>query len=368
MNSENRLKIIFILIVITMVLSANLSAIWIDPYIKDVDFERVKNISVVEYNYESNTWNELDFINAYFDENGNVIFEDRFDAENNLQYSYEYIYDENDYMVEINGKRNREGEIVYYNYIYDYDGRGNQIKGTGYDVDGNVISIYSAEYDENDNLVKKDEWISGYPGSMYEAMYDKRNNLISESKYITYEYKGEQKYQFEYRNEFVYDERNNVIEETTYGDEEAFSFNYIYEYDENDNLIKALDVDINGNILSTYEAWYDGNGNMIEFKMFDKNGKLTAHNKAEYKGNKIIKETDCLGDEQTVISSAVYNENGYLIEQIYFNSGLGSGFLEKYKYIYDEKDNPIEETYYVYFEDIESWKAISRQKNIIEYK
>ena len=368
MNSENRFKIIFLVLVITTVLSVSFFAIWIDPYVKDVDLEGVKSISVIEYNYENINWNELDFINAQFDENDNMIFEDRFDAENNLQYSYEYIYDVNGYMVEVNGKRNREGETIYYNYIYDYDQRGNQIKGTGYDVDGNIISIYSAEYDENDNLVRKDEWISEYPGSMYEAMYDEKNNLISESRYIAYEYKGEQKYQFEYRNEFVYDERNNVIEETTYGDEEAFSFNHIYEYDENDNLIKALDVDIKGNVLSTYEAWYDDNGNMIEFKMFDKSGKLTAHNKAEYKGTKMIKEIDCLGNEETVISSAVYNENGDLIEHVYLNSGMGSGFLEKYKYIYDEKNNLVEEIYYVYFEDIGNWKAISKQKNIIEYK
>ena len=368
MNSDNKFKIIFIIFVFTTVLSVSFFAIWIDPYVKEVNFEGVKSISVIEYDYENNNWNELDFINAQFDEKGNMIFEDRFDAENNLQYSYEYIYDDNDYMIEVNGKRNREGEVFYYNYIYDYDERGNQIRGTGYDTEGNVISIYTAEYDENDNLIKTEEFTEGYTGSMYEANYDANNNLISESKYIAYEYKGEQKYQFEYRNEFVYDERNNVIEETTYGDREEFSFNHIYKYDESDNLIKAFDVDINGNVLSTYEAWYDADGNMIEFKMFDKSGKLTAHNKAEYCENKMIKETDCLGSNETVISSAIYNENGALIEQIYLNSSLGSGFLEKYKYIYDEKGNQIEEIYYVYFEDIESWKPISKQRNVIEYK
>jgi len=368
LNSENRFKIIFLVLIITTVLSVSFFGIWIDPYVKDVDFKGVKNISVIEYTYENNNWNELDFINAQFDGNDNMIFEDRFDAENNLQYSYEYIYDVNGYMIEVNGRRNREGGTIYYNYIYDYDERGNQIKGTGYDIDGNVISIYSAEYDENDNLIKTEDFTEGYTGSMYEARYDENDNLISESKYIAYEYKGEQRYQFEYRNEFVYDERNNVIEEITYGDEKEFSFNHIYEYDENNNLIKALDVDINGNVLSTYEAWYDDNGNMIEFKMFDKNGKLTTHNKAKYKENKMIKETDCLGDEEVVISITVYNENDNLIEQTILNKSLGEPFLEKYKYVYDDRDNVIEEIYYVYFEDIESWKAISKQKNIIEYK
>jgi len=368
LNSINRFKIIFLILAITIIFSVGIFAIWIDPYLKKVDFNGIKNVSVIEYNYENNSWNELDFINARFDENGNMIFEDRFDIEKTLQYSYEYIYDNYEYLAGVNGKRLRDGEFVQYNYIYEYDERGNQIKGTGYDVDGNVVSIYTAEYDKNNSLTRTDEWTSECSGSMYEAKYDKKNNLVFEAKYIAYEYKGEQKYQFEYRNEFVYDERNNIIQEITYGDKEEFSFKHCYEYDENNNLVKAMDIDAEDNIISTYEARYDENGNMLEFKMFDKSGKLSAHNKAEYQKNRITKETDCFSEEEIVISTFTYDKNDNLIEHTTMNDSLGEPFLEKYKYIYDDKNNVIEEIYYVYFDEIENWKPISKQKNIIEYK
>ncbi|MDK2952170.1 MAG: hypothetical protein PWQ77_1835, partial [Kosmotogales bacterium] len=71
---------------------------------------------------------------------------------------------------------------------------------------------------------------------------------------------------------------------------------------------------------------------------------------------------------EVVISIAIYDENDNLIEQTILNKSLGEPFLEKYKYVYDDRGNVIEEIYYVYFDKIESWKPVSKQKNIIEYK
>ncbi|MEA1884017.1 MAG: hypothetical protein U9N62_05820 [Thermotogota bacterium] len=323
---------------------------------------------VTEYTYENETWKELDYLYAEYDNNGNVLHEQRETVEGTIQFDYRYTYDENNNLQQINGVRLRNGVNVDYNYDYIYDEAGNQIEGIRYDEAGHVLSRYKAEYNEAGNFLLGINYVDNAPTSKYEAEYDEHGKLTAERRFTGYIYKDEEGYQLEYQLEYVYDENDNVIEETRFDSYLETEYQYNYQYDDENHLIKALNYDSNKTLVSNYQGVYDGN-NLIEFTITNADGEIQTKHIAEYDNEKLILEMDCTDpNNQKKVSEVKFDEYGNKILDINYETVIGGEtFASKYEYAYDSNHNCIEEIYLVLDEATGNWKPLSRQTNTIVY-
>ncbi len=357
------------LICLLVIFTASSSyALLIDTFIKKVDLEGVKLITVTEYTYENEAWKELDYIHAEYDNKGNVLHEQRETVEGTIQFDYRYTYDDKNNLQQINGIRLRNGVNVDYNYEYIYDEAGNQIEGIRYDKAGHVLSRYKAEYDEEGNFLLGINYVDNAPTSKYEAEYDEKGRLIIEKRYTGYSYKGEEGYQLEYQLEYVYDDKDNVIKESRFDGYLEPEYRYIYQYDKENNLIKALNYDSKSDLVSNYQAEYDGN-NLIEFTITNADGEIQKKHIAVYDNENLILEMDCTDpDNQKKVSETKFDEHGNKILDINYETVIGGEtFASKYEYAYDRNHNCIEEIYFVLDETTGNWKPLSRQTNSIVY-
>ncbi len=323
------------------------------------------SVKVVEYSFENERWKELDFINSEYDKEGNILSEYREDSEGNMQFDYSYLYDGSN-MTTINGKRLRSGECITYRYEYNYDENDNQVRGIRFDGD-EIVSIYEAKYDENNQLIEGINTIGGKIDYKYTATYDSNGQLISEAKYKGYTYKGETRFQLEYRMDYIFDENGNVVEEKKYNDFSELEYHYIYQYEGN-NMIGANKLSENGLILSSYSAVYSDD-NLTEFTITDKDGAIIQKHQATYQGNNMISENDITHPPNIQkVYEAKYDETGNKLEEINYEEEIGGElFVSKYVYLYDDHNNCIEETYYIFSHETEKWIPISKQTNAILY-
>jgi YD repeat-containing protein len=362
---------ITLFILLTTLCAAHAFGIWIEPYLKKVDTEDVKSIKIVKYSFTEGNWQEADVMTAEYNNAGNLIKEVRHTADGILQFEYYYSYNDKGEMIKVTGSRMRNEELVPYEYEYIYDQRGNQIKGIGYGANGTETSIYTARYDENDNFVEGIEYKDGLSVSKYVAEYEAGNNLIEESKYKVYRYKGSERYQLEYRHLFSYDSKNNLVTEKNYGNDGTLEYNYSYQYDDDNNLVEGISYAKDGSVLSRYSAEYDDNNNLVKSIHYGPEGKITSKHIARYdKNNHLIEESNCTESSTKIIYRAEYDEAGNLLEETHYSEYVigATGLDYRYRYKYDSRNNRIEEIYYVFFQEENNWKPISRQVNEICYQ
>jgi len=362
-------RLLILLFLSILFLSGSIFGIWIDPFIKKVDTQGVQSIEVQMYRYENDEWQVVDIVKADYTENGNVLSEIRTDGDGSLQFSYRYEYDNQGNMVQISGKRLSKGELIPYIYHYQYDERGNQIEGIRYATDSSVLSRYKAEYDENDHFVKGMNFVEKRADTRYLAEYNENGELIKESKSQCYEYKGETKYQLEYKKVYEYDESGNVIQELSYDDYEALEYKHQYQYDDSNNLIKAVKYEGDSQTPSqVYKAEFVAQNNLKEFYIYDPEGRIKSHNKAVYNGTDMIMEYRVSGDSTKTIYRASYDNQGNVVEEINYADEIGGDTItSKYVYSYDDRGNVITEKYYVYSEPENKWIPLSKQENDIQY-
>jgi YD repeat-containing protein len=370
-NRRVFLTCITFLILLTTLCAARSYGIWIDPYLKRVDTADVKSIHITNYTFDGGNWKEVNIMKAQYNATGDLIKETRHAADGVLQFEYMYWYNDKGEMIKVTGRRMRNEKLVPYEYEYIYDDRGNQIKGIGYGEDGEETSSYTARYDENGNFIEGIDYKDGQSVSKYVAEYDERNNLIEESKYTVYRYKGSERLQLEYRHLYEYDGRNNLVTEKKYGNNGTLEYHYFYEYDANDHLVNGVSYAEDGSVLSRYSAEYDENGNLIKSVHYGPEGRIESINTAQYdKNNRLIEEKDSTGNSPKIIYRAEYDEAGNLFEETHFGENVigGTGLDYRYRYTYDNRNNRIEEIYYVYFHEENIWKPISKQVNEICYR
>lgn len=244
-------------------------------------------------------------------------------------------------------------------WIKRFDERGNQIEYLEYNYfDSDNLSVhYSREYDENNNLVRDIDNISGIE---YNYEYDINNNIICE------------KSDNEIIKQFNYDENNKLIS-INYDDGIVTQFTYnekgdcILEVDIKDCKIKRTKVivyDYNNlsliykeyfrdKLLGTTEGYikylnkigdekvlcnkynkikFNENINYIENNIYDERGLLIESNKNEngekyiYDNENKLVSTIC---SDGLIIDGEYNEYGDIIK-LKFNDG----YYENYEYIY----------------------------------
>lgn len=345
-------------------------AFWVDSYLDNIRTSGVKRIEISNYNtQDGELWIKYATLTAEYDESGNTIRESKLSGDGVLEFDYSYQYDSEGNMLTMQGKRIVNDSVLEHSYEYKYDENGRQTEGIQYSSDGSITSKYSAKYDRSGNFVEgNDVQYDSTNSTRYLASYNELGYMTEETKYIVYEYKEKEGLQTEFRNEYQYDDLGNLLLEIGYGKYGDFSYKYVYEYDEDSNLTKAYNYDASDTVISVYEAFYDDEGNLVSFTLSDTDGKLLSKHEAQYENGNMVLEVDCLSVSRDPVYSAEYNDQGLKLKETNYNRNIGGSPLTySYEYLYDDRGNCIQEKYFVYLEDEEEWKPITKTVYLITY-
>ncbi|WP_289058108.1 hypothetical protein [uncultured Mesotoga sp.] len=364
------LRLCRFLLLIFMFIGSFCGAFWVDSYLDKINTSGVKRIEIRNYNtQDGELWIKFATLTAEYDESGNTIRESKLSGDGVLEFDYSYQYDSEGNMLTMQGKRIVNDSALEHSYEYKYDENGRQIEGIQYSSDGSIISKYSAKYDESGNFVEgNDVQYDSSNSTRYLASYNELGYMTEETKYIVFEYKEKEGLQTEFRNEYQYDDLGNLLLEIGYGKYGDFSYKYGYEYDEEGNLIKAYNYSASDTIISVYEASYDDEGNLVRFILSDASGKILSEHEAQYDNGNMVLEVDCLSESRNLVYSAEYNSEGLKLKETNYNRNIGGSPLTySYEYLYDDRGNCIQEKYFVYLEDEDQWKPITKTVYLITY-
>lgn len=119
-----------------------------------------------------------------WDENGNLLQKIQYNAEGKIEHTYKYKYNKKNDVIEW-VHYNWAGDIVDWNrYELDYDGRGNKVKSTAYNVDDEVQYVEEHTYDKKGNELKTTMYnADGSIGYWIEGEYDPYGNRIKSTYY-----------------------------------------------------------------------------------------------------------------------------------------------------------------------------------------
>ena len=241
-----------------------------------------------------------------------------------LTFFGEYYYDENDNLIK-EERYLQDGTLDYYT-LYGYDENGNETSREFYLGDGTPDGITISEYNESGDIIK------------VTYTFDDYENIIK------YEYD-------EYGNLIKYDSLDN----------DGYGYVYQYEYDENGNLVKQSYEDSTG-ALEIMENEYDENGNLIKYsydslsaenhlvgyEKYSENGRLTETWIKFSNGNQLFHEyyadgVTCkrqthieLGGTKTVKE---FDESGRIVKETLTYADNSESILE-----FDENENVIKKT------------------------
>lgn len=239
------------------------------------------------------------------DENGNVISEITFLPDGTVEGKYEYIYDDKGNLIEeINYfseneiaerktyVRDDKGTVseafIHYQddtkdrINYEYDEKGNLIKKTTINEDGEVESEETFEY-QNGKLIVKELKEFGNVTGREEYEYDESGKIVQQTItgdeedgtiVNTFDEKGNINGHLRYnqhdkligKSVYSFDEKGNmtgIVEETPY--EKNIS---VLEYDENGNLISQVQTNKLNEINHTIKRKYNDQNDVTESKVF----------------------------------------------------------------------------------------------------
>ncbi len=208
-----------------------------------------------------------------FDKNGNEI---------------KTVDEDDGVPVVIEQKYDKEGKVILYKYTkndilrekrtFEYDEEGRQISFTSYTRTGEINYVYEYEYNENGD--KTAERTVAQDGSIAsETLY------IYDSEYKQMEMIYTQDGTESMREKYFYDEKGNLTEEKHYycGEPDG---GIKYEYDSENRVVKVEYFSADGEYESIDENFYDENGNLVR-KRFTSNPDDKKPRSAEFRYKKL---------------------------------------------------------------------------------
>ena len=203
-----------------------------------------------------------------YDENGNFVKVEEYDADNKLVYIGESTYDDKgNEVLYVETEYESEGEFRY-KTEYEYDEKNQLIRETSYFEDGTVAEYYTYEYDSNGNRIHA---VNTAPdGELYletVTEYDDKGRVTKH--YTKVEGYGDWVQVYEYNGDFI----EKVC---TYSDGETVDRTDVYAYkDQNPDLIETISCyDASNNLYYKIEYRYDEYGNEISSAEFDASGNM----------------------------------------------------------------------------------------------
>jgi len=296
--------------------------------------EKGENVVVVPYRADGNTAGNLyNVVKAVYeyDERGNMILKERYDAEGKLKNGDEYgvarfvsKYDEKGNFIlyesyDQDGKLKNQNEYGTARLVIKYNEKGNQILEEYYGVDEKLVGeeygiarrVY--KYNENGNLI-------------LDETYGIDEKLVGDGQGIA-------------RKIYDYDEKGNMILFENYGvdgnltEDNEYTARTIYKYDSKGNDILTEKYMANGELIMHFLnaktiSEYDSNGNIIKEESYRANGDLGIRTIFQY------------NSKNQLIETSSYNANWELFENVFYDN------MAKIIYEYDENGNKVLEEFY----------------------
>ena len=280
-------------------------------------------------------------------------------SDGSVGYQYEYEYDSAGNEVKqityysdegIDGWSEYEydsagNEVKFISYLADgrvadwdeskYDSAGNKVMWIRYKADGSIERWYGYEYDSAGNMVKDISILpSGWVGNWYAYEYDSTGNKV---KYIRYDSDG----RVDHWGEYEYDDAGRLIKETSFTDNTNFYW-YEYEYDSAGNKVKEVVYKKSDGDILRWDEWeYDSAGNRVKWIGYEADGSIRYWEEYEYDsaGNE-VKHTWYEADGSIRYwGEYEYDSAGNLMSGIgYYGNGSVEGWNEN-KYEYDSAGN-----------------------------
>lgn len=206
---------------------------------KKETFDNDKLHSVTQYNYQSeNLISYKDFdkygnvdnsTNLEYDDDGNKIKSNHYDAENVLKSFFVMSYDRFGNLIEEN-RFEPDGQLLWKD-IYNYDSNGNMVEHSSYNSNGDLKYKYVYEYDSDGNETSLIKFNTNKEIEFKEAYSYINNNLLKEM--IKYNSEGK----ISYSNKYFYNDKNDVIKIESVLDDK-----FDYKYDEQNNWIEKVNI------------------------------------------------------------------------------------------------------------------------------
>ena len=221
------------------------------------------------------------------------------------------------------------------------------------DNQGVVFSVYEYHYDDKGNLLSADKSnkYGETDSSVVKEEYDEHGNrVVYDETYTT----AEDTYQLHIESEYEYDADGKVLLEKSHDDLDGTSYTR-YEYDEEGKLVRKERGSIYDDtyVLSSYDIYeYDENGVLKKETMYDEDDAFTCAAEYNENGEKIKTKFEYA----EIVFEYEYDENGLVLKSLSYTNGELEDIKEK---IYDENGNVITETYY---------DADGNIKNITKYE
>jgi len=219
---------------------------------------------------------------------------------------------------------------------YSFDGNGNLLESTIFDLDGTEERKNIYTYNDRKKPVKQEVFFSGlkdlYLNTYSIFEYDEEDRLINETTYlnnghiisrITHSYDGKKEI-----------ERQD-ISQTTEGKTITILFNF--SYDGQGNILKER-ISINGKYKNTKEYKYDSEGRLTEQKIIGESGRVEGYLKFTYEHMpKKNLETEKF---RSFLKDRFYLDfltwGNVILEEGYSKSADNKEFYYKLKYEYDK--------------------------------
>jgi len=174
----------------------------------------------------------------FYDKKGKIIKKLIFDEDGTLSTKEIYHYDVKEKLIEMiyifEGK-----EIARWDYSYEYDEIGNEIKFTDKSIEGTFERKEIIKYDKNGNILEVDVFTDKNTrvqfGAKIKNEYNHYNNLIKVKEYMD---DGS----LSYTTTFKYDEGGDLIEKYSYSEwSDYLNLKFKYEYNSKNNWIKKIE-------------------------------------------------------------------------------------------------------------------------------
>lgn len=257
---------------------------------------------------------------------------------------------------------NNDGKLssVYYpdkgkrEETYTYDQKGKLILGRRYNERGKVSHSSQYRYNKQNKINKTIVKGEGY-SSEFNYEYDGLGRLISINRRVT---KGKEKGKLDSKSVYIYDGRNNIIQEESYNSKNKYVTTTYYTYDEKGDCIgeiyyyidrkndkgngKKYKRNSEGQIIETTIITNGESDQNIEYFTFQNSQLVAKENKAS-------------------LTEWKYDLYGNETEYKVLMKGINSLTVKKMNYVYDEKGNWTEKTFY------NGEIVTDRIKRVIEY-
>jgi hypothetical protein len=261
-NSE--LKVVF---------PANKKTAWKEDGLKGKVKERVKIDYDIKNKFGKDVKDKISKTINKYDNNGNNIESERYNATGTLEIKSIYKYDDKGNMVE-RADYKADG-VLDGKSIWKYDNMGNRIEEEYYGADGSSILKFIWKYDDKGNKIEEALYNNkGSLTSKSNSKYDDRGNQIESELHMNGDLYNKSIYK--------YDDKMNLIEDTACKPNGTLYSKSIYKYDDKGNRIEKTEYSADG-ALSKKSIWkYDDKGNKNEEAEYDKKGTILKNSTTAY--------------------------------------------------------------------------------------